>query len=172
MQVHQFRGVSSPSCSGFALCKTTAENKDNISADALGDKDVAVDLVHDVHDLFSKGGLWLTKWLTNSKKVAKTIPECERAKSLNNLDFKGTAIERALGLNWNVCSDTLQFRVKVKEKSPTQHGIQSLVSSVYDHLGFAGPFLLPAKTLLKDLYRMKLRWYDAIPVESLKCWQQ
>lgn len=91
---------------------------------------------------------------------------------MKDLDFERMPIERALGLNWDVQSDTLQFRVKVKEKPPTRRGILSLVSSVYDPLGFAGPFLLPAKLILQDLCRMKLGRDDAIPVDSLKCWQQ
>ena len=106
------------------------------------------------------------------KGCAESIPECERAKSMKDLDFESMAVERALGLNWDVHSDTLQFRVKVKEKPPTRRGILSLVSSVYDPLGFAGPFLLPAEALLQDLCRMKLGWDDVIPEESLKCWQQ
>ena len=134
MKVHLFGGVSSPSSSGFALRKIAADNKDAFSAHAVNtvennvyvddclksvaDEDVAVDLVRDLRDLLSKGGFWLTKWLTNSKRVAWSIPECKRAKSMKHLDFKSMTVERALGLNWDVHSDTLQFRVKIKEKPP------------------------------------------------------
>ena len=82
MKVHLFGGVSSPSCSGFALLKTAADNKDTFSVEAVDtvernfyvddclkavvDEDAAVDLVHDLRDLLSEGGFRLTKWLTNS----------------------------------------------------------------------------------------------------------
>ena len=108
MKVHLFGGVSSPSCSGFALLKTAADNKDTFSVEAVDtvernlyvddclkavvDEDAAVDLVHDLRDLLSKGGFRLTKWLTNSKLVAESIPESERAKSMKDLDFEGMPI--------------------------------------------------------------------------------
>ena len=82
MKVHLFGGVSSPSCSGFALLKTAADNKDTFSVEAVDtvernlyvddclkavvDEDAAVDLVHDLRDLLSERGFRLTKWLTNS----------------------------------------------------------------------------------------------------------
>jgi len=63
--------------------------------------------------------------------------------------------------------------VKVKEKPPTRRGILSLVSSVYDPLGFASPSVLPANViLLQDLCCRGLKWDDVVPDEHLKNWQQ
>ena len=47
-------------------------------------------------------------------------------------------------------------------KSPTRRSILSVVSSAYDPLGLAAPFVLPAKQLLQDLCRVKLEWDDPI----------
>ena len=55
----------------------------------------------------------------------------------------------------------------VKERPCTRRGILSVVSSVYDHLGMAAPFILPAKLLLQDLCRKGLRWDDEIPSSFL-----
>ena len=77
--------------------------------------------------------------------------------------------QRALGVKWNPASDTFGFKVKVKEKPPTRRGILSLVSSVYDPLGFASPFVLPAKViLLQDLCCRGLKWDEVVPDEHLK----
>ena len=45
----------------------------------------------------------------------------------------------------------------------TRRGIPSIVSSIYDPLGMAVPFILPTKLLLQDLCRKGLAWDDEIP---------
>ena len=45
----------------------------------------------------------------------------------------------------------LWLQDKHERQAPTRRGILSLVSSMYDPLGFAAPFTLPAKALLQDL---------------------
>ena len=62
--------------------------------------------------------------------------------------------------------------MKIKEKPPTRRGILSLVSSVYDPLGFASPFVLPAKVILQDLCCRGLKWDEVVPDEHLNNWQQ
>ena len=81
-------------------------------------------------------------------------------------------IERALGVKWCVEMDTFGFKVDVKLKPPTRRGILSVISSVYDPLGLAIPFMFPAKLLLQDLCRVKLEWDDPIPSEHKVRWQQ
>ena len=46
-----------------------------------------------------------------------------------------------------------------------------MVSSVYDPLGFAAPFILPAKALLQDLCRKNLGWDDPVSEEDLARWR-
>ena len=120
---------------------------------SVGSEHGAISLVKELTSLLSKGGFRLTKWLSNSRKVIESIPESERAKSVKDLDFDQTLIERALGVKWHVASDTFRFSIVVKDRPPTRRGILSIVSSVYDLLGFVAPFLVQAKTLLQDLCR-------------------
>lgn len=75
---------------------------------------------------------------------------------MKDLDLEGMPVERALGINWDMGTDRFGFRIKIKDRPPTRRGILSVVSSVYDPLGFAGPFILPAKALLQDLCRKGL----------------
>jgi hypothetical protein len=60
----------------------------------------------------------------------------------------------------------------VKERPITRRGILSVVSSVYDPLGLASPFILPAKILLQDLCRKSLDWNDEIPSGYKLIWQK
>ncbi|XP_028408734.1 uncharacterized protein LOC114531301 [Dendronephthya gigantea] len=187
MNVHLFGGASSPSCANYALKKTATDNVDhfdektvetvrrNFYVDdclkSVADENEAVKLAKDLRDMLARGGFKLTKWVSNSKKVLESVPESERAAKVKNLDFDQTSIERALGVGWNVSSDTFGFSVVIKDRPSTRRGILSVVSSVYDPLGFAAPFILIAKLILQDLCRSKLDWDDQIPEEHLNRWQ-
>ena len=60
----------------------------------------------------------------------------------------------------------------MKERPCTRRGILSIVSSIYDPLGMAAPFILPAKLLLlQDLFRKGLGWDDEIPSSYLSRWR-
>ena len=103
----------------------------------------------------AKGGFRLTKFISNHRSVLESIPEDERSKEVKLLDlnYDDLSIERALGVQWCVESDTFGFRIIVKDKPLTRRGILSSVYSIYDPLGFAAPFTLTAKKLLQDLCR-------------------
>ena len=123
MTVHLFGGVSSPSCANFALRKTADDNKANFDPQIVRtvDRNFYVDdclksvksehdaiyLVKNLTELLKKGGFRLTKWLLNSRGVEESIPESERATSVKNLDFGHAPIERALGVQWCVSSESI-----------------------------------------------------------------
>ena len=88
-----------------------------------------------------------------------------------NLEWDTLPTERALGVSWFVETDPFSFKVNIKDKPCTRHGILLVVSSVYDALGMAAPFVLPAKLLLQDLYRKGLGWDYEIPCLHLSRWQ-
>ena len=74
-------------------------------------------------------------------------------------------VERALWVQWAVESDTLGFRIILKDKPLTRRGILSTICSIYDPLGMAAPFVLTGKKILQDLCRTKLDWDDEIDDE-------
>lgn len=101
----------------------------------------------------------------------ESISESERATSAKDLDFNNTPIERALGVQWHVASDTFGFKIIINDRPATRRGILSVVSSIYDPLGFIAPFILSAKLILQDLCKKKLCWDDKIPNEELERWK-
>ena len=186
MSVHLFGAVSSPSCANFVLRKTAADNRDHFSDEAIktveynfyvddclksveSEQD-AIHLADELSQLLMKGGFRLTKWLSNSRKTIESIPESDRAASVKGLDFDHTLVERALGVQWNVASDVFNFKIATKDKPATRRGILSVISSIYDPLGFLAPFHLSAKVLLQDLCRKRLGWDDKIPEGDLQRW--
>ena len=177
MSVHLFRGASSPSCANYALKKTAEDNKEDFDAvtvetvkqnfyadDCL--RSVATDskairLVGQLHDLLSRGGFRLTKWISNSKQVVNSIPEPERAPSIRDLDFEENVVltERALGVQWNVHEDSPQ------EEEYFQSSVQSTIHLVLS------PCILLAKLIQQDLCRRKFGWDEPVPESSNRKWE-
>ena len=170
------------------LCDETQDHKHEFSPDvanmilrnfyvddclkSLSSSSAAVKHVADLCKLMSIGRFNLTKWASNDRQVLESIPPDKRAKDVKELDLECDMLptERALGVSWLVETDALSFKV-IKEKPSTRRGILSVVSSVYDPLGMAAPFVLPAKLLLQDLCRKGLGWDDEIPCLHLSRWQ-
>ena len=127
------------------------------------DEQVAIYTAQQLRLLLSQGGFRLTKWLSNSRTVIESVPEAERSKSLKEVPLSSLPTERALGVSWNTEADTFGFSISLKDKPPTRRGILSVVSSVYDPLGFAASFILRAKEILQGLCRANVGWDDPIP---------
>lgn len=189
MLVHLFGGVLSPSCANYALKKTTDHNREDFDAAAVetvkqnfyvddclhsvATNTQAVCLAGQLRELLSEGGFSPTKWISNSREVINSVPESGRAPSVKDLDLnKNLALtEKALGIQWNVQADTFSFKITSQEKPATRRGILSIVSSIYDPLGFVSSCILPAKSSLQDLCLKGLGWDDQIPELSKHKWQ-
>ncbi|XP_068723574.1 uncharacterized protein [Montipora capricornis] len=79
--------------------------------------------------------------------------------------------ERALGVQWKVKEDTFSYTISHKEKPATRRGILSIVSSIYDPLGFVSPCILPAKQILQELCLKGLSWDYKIPECHKQGWR-
>ena len=186
MTVHLFGAVSSPSCANFALRKTAEENFQRFDFEVINtvrrnfyvddclksvpSESEAIRLTADLRRLLEKGGFNLTKWVSNSRKLIESLPESDRAGSFKDLHDSQMPVERALGVRWDVEGDVFCFKIEVNDKPLTRRGLLSVVSSVYDPLGFAAPVILPAKAILQDLCRKRLEWDDPIPTEEKERW--
>ena len=189
MRVHLFGATSSPSCCNYALKKTADDHqleydpetiktiKHNFYVDdclkSVPNEDDAKMLVKELTDILHKGGFHLTKWVSNSQTVMEIITSEERAVTMKSLDYSTFPIERALGMKWDVRSDVFKFSVTIKDRPLTRRGVLSVMSSVYDPLGFITPFLLPVKLMLQEFCKLQLDWDDKMPdyyIEKWKCW--
>jgi len=172
MEIHLFGATSSLSCSSFAL-RRTAEDKGELSEDvvktvkrnfyvddcleSVKSVENAVEVVDQLREILSKGGFRLTKWSCNRSEVLDTIPQVGKAQSALDLDLDKDELpmQRTLGLHWDMESDKFMFKVAPKDRPSTRPGILSLISSVYDPLGFVAPVVLSAKKFLQHLFREK-----------------
>ena len=67
-------------------------------------------------------------------------------------------------------NDTLGFKVNLKEKPLTRRGVLSVLSSIYDPLGFGAPFQLKGKKIMQKLCQQNLKWDEDIPDEISNEW--
>ena len=189
MTVHLFGASSSPGCANFALKKIASDYEDQYDSEAANfmknnfyvddglnlvpTPEAATSLVKTTKKLCEKGGFRLHKFISNHKSVIDAIPQDDRSKDLQNLDItKDTVpIERALGVQWCVESDTLQFRVELKDQPLTRRGILSTVSSTFDPLGMLAPLILLGKKILQELCREGADWDDRVPEPLRARWE-
>ena len=184
MCVHVFGSVSSGACSNYALKRTAIENKNKYGKDAaetLKNNFYVDDMLKSVENedkaiTLMKGGFNMTKFASSSKRVLQSIPEKDRKIGIKNSDLLGSLPkDRALGVLWNVENDTLGFKVNLKEKPLTRRGVLSVLSSIYDPLGFGAPFLLKGKQIIQKLCQLNLKWDEDIPDEisnELLTWKE
>ena len=188
MLVYLFEATSSPSCAGFCLRKVADEFENEFDEETIKNirknfyvddclkpvqkTEDAIQLIEELRRLLAKRSFQLTKFVCNDVKVLSSIPESERAKSIVSLDFDELPVQRALGVEWNVTEDTFNFRTAERKKAPTRRGILSDVSSMYDPLGFAAPFILPAKRILQQLCKDKIGWDEDISPSMLQAWER
>jgi len=175
MTVYIFGSVCSPSTAMLALRQTAKDHPEvdeevratverNFYVDDLLKSVQSVSEAQKVQEkitlLLKTGGFNLSKWISNSKEVIESIPVNERAKKIQalNLDLDKLPNDRALGVQWRPENDSLGFKTVDKEKPATRQGCLPIVSSVYDPLGFAGPFIVPTKLILQDLSKLQLHW--------------
>ena len=189
MTVHLFGATSSPGCAQFALKKTADDNEAAYGAEVadtlrrnfyVDDLLKSVDSVSQarslalaVKDMCAEGGFRLTKFVSNDPRALEAIPEADRARVGGQVDLsQPTSIERALGIHWCVENDSLEFRITMKDRPLTRRGMLSTVSSIYDPLGLAAPFLLKGKKLLQELCSLKAEWDEEIGDDTRASWEQ
>nr|XP_055065256.1 uncharacterized protein LOC129447515 [Misgurnus anguillicaudatus] len=131
-------------------------------------------MVKDLSTVCSRGGLQLSKWMSNSRMVLASVPEEHLSKSTKdlNLDKDNLPVERALGLHWCVESDAFVFKIAVSERPHTRRGVLSITSSIYDPLGFLAPLILPSRLLLQELCKRSIGWDDEMPQSFSRQWSE
>lgn len=188
MKVHLFGATSSPSCANFALRRCAVDHGHHYSEEtvdkllhcfyvddclvSVATEKEAVSLYKNLVSLCSKGGFFLTKRLSNRSGVLEAIPESNRAKTVEglNMELDTLPVERVLGVEWSITSDSFRFRITLKDQPLTRRGILSTVSSIYDPLGMLSPVILTAKRILRDLCRRGMGWDDSVPESVSKEW--
>ena len=187
MKVHLFGAKSSPAVATFGLRKIAQDhgmqskqaaafiNRDFYVDDGItsvASEEEAIDLINSARALCAKGNLRLHKFTSNSPTVLAALPESERSVQDKDLLTNSLPEQRTLGLQWCMASDSFKFVNKVQAKPNTRRGVLSIVSQLYDPLGFIAPYTLLGKNIMQELNKADLDWDEPIPEEILERWQQ
>ena len=180
MLVHIFGATSSPSVCSFALKRAALDNETGASEqtvssvsksfyvdDFLGSflsMEEATSVLKQLRLPLSNCGFRMTKFVSNFKCVLEDIPQEDKRLNLETTEV--------LGLPWHIHSDTLSVDVEISSKEITRRGILSMISQIFDPLGFLQPFLLPVKKLLQELAVDGLGWDDPIPEKQSCYWEK
>ena len=118
--------------------------------------------------------LRLHKFASNSKTVLEAMPAEDRSKDLKDLDLRHDVlpVQRSLGTYWCIETDTIGFRIELKDKPLTRRGILSTVSSVYDPLGIVALVILVGKQLFQELHHDGIEWDDLVPSHVHSQWEK
>lgn len=188
MKVHLFSAASSPGCANFGLKHLATQGHGQYNEDTIRfiqrnfyvddglisvqTEAEAIQLIKESRALCYTGKLRLHKFVSNSTKVMASIPEEEHALVKNmNVSLSLPHLERALGVEWCITSDTLKFRVQVKIKPLTRRGVLSTVASVYDPMGFMAPFVLLGKQILQQMCKDNVSWDEEVPETLRPQWE-
>ena len=190
MNVHLFGAVSSPGVANFGLRATAETGREQFgqaAADFLQQDfyvddglksfptpEDAIDVISKTKAMCKAASLRLHKFASNSKTVLEAMPAEDRSKDLKDLDLRHDVlpVQRSLGTYWCIETDTIGFRIELKDKPLTRRGILSTVSSVYDPLGIVAPVILVGKQLLQELCHDGIEWDDPVPSHVHSQWEK
>ena len=120
---------------------------------SLSKQEEATSLKAELTELLAKGGFKLTKWATNFDQ--------------DEVHDKALTI---LGLEWNNKTDTLKVCRGMDfepEVNWTQRKVLSVVSSVFDPLGFLAPFVIRGRIILKGIWQTRGQQWDSFIEDHL-----
>lgn len=128
----------------------------------------AVQVAHELIQLFRGGQFDLVKWTSNSQTVLNGIPASHRLSE--QLEFDKSVEQKVLGLRWCKSSDCFEFLISAPPDTCTKRAILSAVARLWDIMGFVAPVVLFAKLLIKELWLLKLDWDDEPPRHIKNIW--
>lgn len=127
----------------------------------------AIELREDLCKIFKHCGMSLLKWISNDAEIMKQIPSNETDKIEESHEIK------ALGVMWNIRTDSFSFKLKKSEsKQTTMSSVLSQIASIYDPIGWLGPVIITAKLFMKKLWSRQLKWSCKLPEDLQEEWNE
>ena len=131
--------------------------------DFLGGSDTeegAWDLFTQARDVLAEAGMPLTKCASNSKVVF------DRARA-ESVSLPGDSDEslKVLGVRWSCQEDCFLFDgITIPDGVvTTKRVVLSCIARFFEPLGFLAPFLMKAKCLFQELWKLGVEWDEPVP---------
>ncbi|XP_043468378.1 uncharacterized protein LOC122502412 [Leptopilina heterotoma] len=164
-QLAQDEGLSYP------LAKKALENEFYVDDGLIGANDIqtARELKRDLTKLLKKGGFVLDKWSTNNPLILDTNKDCINESPINLT--KLTEKHPVLGILWDSRKDEFCYSVSTQNcEFVTKRLVLSLISKLFDPLGWVSPITIVAKIFIQEIWLKKLQWDDELDHDLLQRW--
>ena len=107
-----------------------------------------------------------------NKELLLSVPEHQRRTGVKDQDLSADLPnEKALGICWNLREDIFSFRLQLETGTLTKRLMLSMISSIYDLLGFAAPFILEGRNILQGLCNQNIQWDSEVSSSVKKDWK-
>lgn len=136
---------------------------------SLPNIDIAIKLQPQLVEFFKAGSFEMVKWISNSVKVLSHIPIEMQSPTVVEFD---KSYFKVLGLQYTPSSDDFNFKIQEINGICTKRTMLSVVSRIFDPLGFLSPISLFIKLLIKKLWEIKWDWDDPAPKEIKMLWEK
>ncbi|GFV99126.1 integrase catalytic domain-containing protein [Trichonephila clavipes] len=134
------------------------------------DLETAQQLQSQLKDALQSCGMNLHKWSSNSPELLNSSLSSDVEHSFStDIDLS----VKTLGISWKPFEDCFAFKVSVSAKHIyTKREVLSVITKLYDPLGFLGPVIGKAKVFLQQLWQCKLDWDDVLPNSIANEWRE
>ena len=123
-----------------------------------------------VSQLLESGGFHLRKWAFNDPEVLENCPSGKRERAIEFPLTEDAQLE-VLGLFWDPETDSFIFKVSPSPvEIATKRVVLSLISKLYDPIGWLAPVIVVAKLLMQELWLRKLDWDEKLPDDLQGQW--
>ena len=149
--------------SSFPDNEVVQELQDNMYVDnyigGADSEEMALEKYKTASQILASAGLTLSKWTSNSQSVSEIFFKSDV--------HSGNSTERILGVKWSSVTDKFYYEGfdRDLEFVSTKRSVLSILSRIFDPLGFICPYILKAKVLFQKICRLGLDWDDPLPKE-------
>jgi len=105
-------------------------------------------------NLLKCGGLELKKWVSNSTELLSDIPEQDQEIPMftQATEDQDAPSVKVLGVKWIPSTDSFTYNVTLNQAVFTKRNILSVISRLFDPLGWVSPVVFSAKVLMQQLW--------------------
>ena len=125
-------------------------------ADTIADAYMKYD---EASKIIADAGMALSKWNSNCKVLQDKF---------NDHQYDDNDSVKILGMQWFTGTDCFSFNdinIFQFDILSTKRSVLSFIARCFDPLGFLSPFIMLAKILFQDIWRLGLKWDDPLPSE-------
>ena len=122
-----------------------------------------VQMYQELTSLWQSAGMHPRKWLSSSIDVLRVIPQQDRASQLE-LDDTNLPTVKTLGVRWEAANDQFTFFVSEidDDNVVSKRFLLKKIATIFDPLGFLGPFTVRAKIVLQSTWLEGYDWDEAL----------